>query len=196
MKSAEEESKKKVVSRKHIDGKIVIGEPPETRPKNIPLCPIPACYSSIIAEKSYDAPPHKIGIVKTSKLPQHHLKHLEPNTIAAVPKYFGSVYRAPIIPPPRNASVPKAYVPPDADAFSDYVLLSNRTPSGRILGSHKRTYVDVSNVPVLPEEEPVGPANPAKRLDDKWSACWDDQSLAVYYYNNVTGEATWISPFM
>ena len=31
-------------------------------------------------------------------------------------------------------------------------------------------------------------------LNDTWSACWDDQAGAVYYYNNITGEATWINP--
>ena len=41
---------------------------------------------------------------------------------------------------------------------------------------------------------PVGPDNPMKQLSDTWSACWDDEAGAVYYYNHVTGEATWILP--
>ena len=59
-------------------------------------------------------------------------------------------------------------------------------------------YVDTKYVPAISrnvdEDEPVGPNNPLKALDDIWSACWDEQASAVYYYNNVTGEATWIHP--
>lgn len=40
----------------------------------------------------------------------------------------------------------------------------------------------------------VGPDNPVVQLNDTWSACWDDEAGAVYYYNQVTGEATWIPP--
>jgi len=40
----------------------------------------------------------------------------------------------------------------------------------------------------------VGPSKPSKDLDDIWSACWDDEAGAVYYYNKNTGEATWLPP--
>lgn len=43
-------------------------------------------------------------------------------------------------------------------------------------------------------DAPVGPDNPVKRLNDTWSACWDDEAGAVYYYNYQTGEATWLPP--
>lgn len=43
-------------------------------------------------------------------------------------------------------------------------------------------------------DKPVGPDNPMKQLSDTWCACWDDEAGAVYYYNHVTGEATWIMP--
>lgn len=43
-------------------------------------------------------------------------------------------------------------------------------------------------------DAPVGPDNPMKPLSDSWNACWDDEAGAVYYYNHITGEATWILP--
>ena len=40
----------------------------------------------------------------------------------------------------------------------------------------------------------VGPSKLSKDLDDTWSACWDDEAGAIYYYNKNTGEATWLPP--
>jgi hypothetical protein len=37
-------------------------------------------------------------------------------------------------------------------------------------------------------------SNPVVDLDDTWSSCWDAEVGAVYYYNKLTGEATWIPP--
>jgi hypothetical protein len=47
---------------------------------------------------------------------------------------------------------------------------------------------------VVADDEPVGPENPMKALSDTWSACWDDEAGAVYYYNQISGEATWVLP--
>jgi hypothetical protein len=67
-------------------------------------------------------------------------------------------------------------------------------------------YVPAENVPYLastqsepepvvaPDISSVGPENPILPLNDLWSACWDDEAGAVYYYNQETGEATWIPP--
>ena len=46
------------------------------------------------------------------------------------------------------------------------------------------------------EREMPTAENPVVAYDNEgiWSACWDDSAEAVYYYNNVTGEATWIPP--
>lgn len=30
--------------------------------------------------------------------------------------------------------------------------------------------------------------------DGNWCECWDDEAGAVYYYNDNTGEATWLRP--
>ena len=36
--------------------------------------------------------------------------------------------------------------------------------------------------------------NPVKEINDTWTACWDKEAGAIYYYNQITGEATWIPP--
>jgi hypothetical protein len=43
-------------------------------------------------------------------------------------------------------------------------------------------------------DAPVGPDNPMKQLSVEWCACWDDEAGAVYYYNQTSGEATWVMP--
>jgi len=72
--------------------------------------------------------------------------------------------------------------------------LKNRSPAGQILGSYAKRYVPEKNVPYVQPDIPVGPDNPVKALNDIWSSCWDKEAGAVYYYNNNTGEATWIKP--
>jgi hypothetical protein len=47
---------------------------------------------------------------------------------------------------------------------------------------------------VSPDVSSVGPENPVLQLNELWSACWDDEAGAVYYYNQETGEATWLPP--
>lgn len=49
-------------------------------------------------------------------------------------------------------------------------------------------------MPYNPPIEPVGPDNPYQQLNETWTKCWDKEAGAVYYYNNDTGEATWIQP--
>ena len=191
-------------AKKIVEGTIVIGSPPPSRPKNIPLVPIPATFSQIEPIKDYNRPPHYIGAENLWKNEERQ-RSLSQHS-ARIPTHCGSTYfgRPNHInglnnQPPRNASVPKAYIPPHLDSFSEYSLLANRDTSGKILGSHVRRYVDTSKVPAgyVPEAEdiPVGPYNPVKVLGDgTWSACWDESAAAVYYYNNVTGQADWILP--
>jgi hypothetical protein len=40
----------------------------------------------------------------------------------------------------------------------------------------------------------VGPDNPVVQIRENWSACWDGEAGAVYYYNHISGEATWLPP--
>jgi len=136
----------------------------------------------------------------------------------AVPKYLGTKYthipNAPFrdkLPKPRAPSLPRPFVPEAKEAFNDFPLLANRTPDGKILGAYSKRYMDPTHVPYLDHSQTVasagggggggasnvltapdvGPDNPIKQLNETWSACWDDQAGAVYYYNNITGEATW-----
>ena len=46
----------------------------------------------------------------------------------------------------------------------------------------------------LTQMHQIGPDNPTKELSDTWTACWDNEAGAVYYYNHISGEATWIPP--
>ena len=62
-----------------------------------------------------------------------------------------------------------------------------------LLNFTKNTHISLNQKVEI--DEPVGPNNPLKVLDDYWSACWDEQASAVYYYNNISGEATWLHPF-
>ena len=87
--------------------------------------------------------------------------------------------------------------------------MANRAITGEILGQKQPAYVDSARVPHLEEgylsnmqaqaqqerEMPTAD-NPVVAYDAEgvWSACWDDSAEAVYYYNNITGEATWIPP--
>jgi hypothetical protein len=72
--------------------------------------------------------------------------------------------------------------------------LHNRTINGKMIGSPAKRYVSEQNIPYLPPDRPVGPDNPVKALNAVWSACWDGEAGAIYYYNQESGEATWIPP--
>jgi hypothetical protein len=96
---------------------------------------------------------------------------------------------------PTNPTVPRPFMPLSKEAFAASPALANRTANGAILGSLSTTrYVAADHVPYLAPEVPLGPDNPSKDLNETWSAHWDDEAGAVYYYNKITGEATWISP--
>eukprot|EP01038_Epipyxis_sp_PR26KG_P011789 gene11789-15776_t len=97
-------------------------------------------------------------------------------------------------------TIPRPYpVVSNSSIPSNMPLLINRTANGRILGNPSVTtkrIVDANNVPYLPPDEPVGPDNPMKQLTEIWTACWDNEAGAIYYYNQQTGEATWVPPDM
>lgn len=104
--------------------------------------------------------------------------------------------------PPKNVSLPRPYAPPP-----------NTNPGGRTAGGGRIysapscDFADPVHVPsngpraksalaMLEEsgDNSVGPDRPTKALNDVWSACWDDEVKATYYYNHQTGEATWVLP--
>ena len=98
-------------------------------------------------------------------------------------------------PPLGYATLPKPYTIPSKETFKDKSIMSNiRAPDGSILGSETSRIMDEKHVPYLAPVNPVGPDNPVVEINDTWSSCWDDQAGAIYYYNQITGEATWIPP--
>jgi hypothetical protein len=123
-------------------------------------------------------------------------------TPSDVPKFIGSSYThtvnaptKPILPQPTNVTIPKPYsvLPANAQPNAGQYL-HNRTINGNMIGSPAKRYVPEQNVPYLPPDRPVGPDNPVKALNAMWSACWDGEAGAIYYYNQESGEATWIPP--
>lgn len=109
--------------------------------------------------------------------------------------------------PPARPQVPRPYVPAAKHFYANQEQLANRAVSGEILGKNQPKYVDSSRVPYMEddylnnlqqeqEREMPTAENPvvAYDADGIWSSCWDEEAEAVYYYNNVTGEATWIPP--
>ena len=102
---------------------------------------------------------------------------------------------------PTSPAIPVPYVATPKEAYQDMRLLTNRQPAGDILGGPARRYVDVANVPTLPvtdlssaADDTVGPQCPVKPINNTWSECWDDEVEGIYYYNKLTGEATWVPP--
>lgn len=109
--------------------------------------------------------------------------------------------------PPARPQVPRPYVPTAKHFYQNQEQLANRTTDGGILGKAQPVYVDPARVPHLEddylanlqqqqEREMPTAENPIVAYDAEgvWSACWDEEAEAVYYYNNYTGEATWIPP--
>ncbi len=118
-----------------------------------------------------------------------------------IPSHCGTAYtnvpnahRRAGVPPPLSPAVSRPFV---ANITTDQLegpMLHNRTADGKIIGKTKPQYVDAIHVPHKEAEKPLGPDNPVKDLNHIWSACWDDEAGAVYYYNHDTGEATWVQP--
>ena len=135
-------------------------------------------------------------------------------SVKSVPQFIGSSFahlpnsKRVYVPTelPEHPTLPKPYpglVPGDFNTQDG--LLSNRTADGKILGNVTKRFVAEAHVPYYDqnehitvasssEEVPVGPDNPYQPINDTWTKCWDKEAGAVYYYNNVSGEATWIMP--
>jgi chaperonin GroEL len=77
---------------------------------------------------------------------------------------------------------------------SKIVFNACSVPFEQILGNAGKRFVNEKHVPYLPPEEPLGPNNLTKVLNNIWTACWDNEAGAIYYYNNESGEATWVPP--
>mmetsp|Transcript_9003 Transcript_9003/g.13537 ORF Transcript_9003/g.13537 Transcript_9003/m.13537 type:complete len:238 (+) Transcript_9003:124-837(+) len=191
----------------------VKGTAPEIRPQGVtdPNLPVTAKYSTVIPQRDYTSPPHnyppreeyvppdckKVSTRKDSR------RDVKPSFKA---KQEASTTSAPAL--PKLPTIPRPYVPPSSQLFSDGPMLHTRTAAGKILGTGTKRFVASHHVPYLPvvntqssqhlavtvADAPLGPNNPAKEINETWSAYWDDEAGAVYYYNKITGEATWIPP--
>jgi hypothetical protein len=53
---------------------------------------------------------------------------------------------------------------------------------------------DLTSVKRIAEASDVGPDLPEKEIGNGWKACWDFEASSVYYFNTLTGEATWLPP--
>lgn len=168
--------------------------------------PIPTLHSRVVPSKDYSQPtdryaaavPRKVNSRAEAK-GEYRSSNNSPK--AAPPPFVGSTFthlpnaaNRPLLPASKNVTVPRAGPVLTQEQFSGRAMLSNRTPNGTILGSPSKRYVAEANVPYLPPDEPVGPDNPVKAINETWSACWDKEAGAIYYYNQITGEATWLPP--
>ena len=160
-------------------------------PSTTPL--VSAAISTSTPPKYYDGAPHQFkGKVNSSS----DAKGAPPDTnkVKIVPpEYIGSTFKQ-YIPPPKEPTVPRPYVGNNPNEFKDGPMLNNRLPNGQILGSMQKRFADPDKVPHYQAELPLGPNNKYKKLNDEWSAYYDDEAGAVYYFNEISGEATWIKP--
>lgn len=121
---------------------------------------------------------------------------------------------------PRAAALRKFEAPVVAAEYAHGPQLAKRTQGGTILGAPEKRYVENRHVPEgyvapYPAEEQsyaeedagtvltaqtAGPEHPVVpyTTDESgtiiWAQCWDDEAGAVYYFNNLTGEASWLPP--
>jgi hypothetical protein len=165
--------------------------------------PTPTFVSATIPTKQFDQPQHRFDkrVDSRSESKSNRENNLSYDKNLGPPEYLGSTFyhvpnapTRPYIPPPRNPSIPRPYPVATANEFQNSPLLNNRSPNGSILGRVGKRIVDRSHVPFQLQNEPLGLNNPTRVLNDEWTACWDKEADAIYYYNKLTGEATWLPP--
>lgn len=74
------------------------------------------------------------------------------------------------------------------------VNVVNNSSSIMRVGSLAPSYNKTEKFTFAQVGKPVGPDNPARQLNETWTAYWDDEASSIYYYNQITGEATWMPP--
>jgi hypothetical protein len=167
------------------------------------LLPTPSIMSTLIPVHDFSVAPHKFpGSIRRvdSRLEAKSTESTKLRSDVSM-EFLGSsftnmpnAHRVTFQSPPRAPKLAKPYAPLAAKDFLSSPMLHNRTASGSILGATARRYISAAHVPYIAPEEPLGPDNPYQALNDTWTKCWDNEAGAVYYYNNVTGEATWLQP--
>lgn len=170
------------------------------------LLPIPTSQSRIVPSKDLSQPPNRYyesrsvnsrAEAKSSsdyRTSGNSPKGVPPQFIGSTFTHLPNAANRPILPAPKVVTTARPYPVLTAAPYSGSPMLSNRTPNGTILGSPGKKFVPDGNVPYLPPDEPLGPDNLTKQLNDTWTACWDKEAGATYYYNVITGEATWLPP--
>jgi len=135
------------------------------------------------------APPHPFG-----HLPAHAaLRRFEPPTIAAQharsPPLAKRTAAGEVLGTPDKRyveyrHVPEGYVPPPEPAPAEADASYYQEDSG-----------SVQTAQTAGPETPIVPYtwDPATGAI-VWAQCWDDEAGAVYYFNNATGEASWLPP--
>ena len=166
--------------------------------------PIPTIVSRTVPPKDLNQPPSRYQESRSvNSRAEAKGERQMGNSPKGVPQYVGSTFshlpnaaNRPLLPATKFVTTARPHPVLTSEPYANSPLLSNRTPNGTILGSPGRNFVNEANVPYLPPDEPVGPDNPSKPLNDTWTACWDNEAGAIYYYNQVTGEATWLPPVL
>jgi hypothetical protein len=166
--------------------------------------PIPTIGSNALVPKDMSQPPNRYfetRKVNSKAEAKGEYKFSGNSPKSPPPQFVGTSFthlpnaaNRPLYSPPKRVTVPRPQPVLTAEPYYDQPPLSNRTMSGRILGTPGRNFVPEANIPYFPPDEPVGPDNPVKPLNDTWTACWDNEAGATYYYNQITGEATWLPP--
>ncbi len=162
--------------------------------------PVETLMSHVIPSRDFGQPAHRISRRVDSR--SEMKSSSSPSRSSAPPNFFGSSFThttnaqvRPYVPKPSHPTIPQVRPVLVAEQFQNEMMLNNRTSSGQILGSPLKRYIPSQHVPFLAPDIPVGPDNPSKDIDETWMSCWDREVCAVYYYNKITKEATWINPF-
>lgn len=190
----------------HTATRVEFSQPKLNIVKDPRQMPIPTLISEVDPVRDFSAPAHKYparGVDSRSEAKvSREMRQMALTSPRGIPSFVGTSFtHLPnhFVPlpgsPPARATVPRMYPALTGDEYSNAgMLLNNRTASGRILGQAAQRLISETHVPYLPPEEPVGPDNPYVAINDTWTKCWDKEAGAVYYYNQLTGEATWIAP--
>jgi hypothetical protein len=89
-----------------------------------------------------------------------------------------------------STHIPEGYTPPVIGETQGYGNTYSQIAADGANGHNLQSVTSGTLVSV----DMVGPDNPVVQIRENWSACWDDQAGAVYYYNHISGEATWLPP--
>lgn len=193
---------------RHHAQKVELAQPKLQIVKDASQLPVPTLLSEVTPVRDFSLPAHKYPVSRNkvdsraeAKVSQE-MRQLQLTSPRGAPMFVGTTFThlpnsriaMPSMPPPR-ATLPRMYPALTGEEFAQHgALLNNRTVTGKILGNIPQRTVSDKHVPYLPPEEPVGPDNLYVAMNDIWTKCWDKEAGAVYYYNQKTGEATWIAP--